>query len=123
MSEAAVTVAPALAASSPPASPAPQVTAQCQSARRFTIRIREHRPRLVRSAEVRLAGRRIAVMRRGSDQRLVATIDLRGRPAGIYKVEIRARLRNGRLVRWTRSYRTCVSGLPPSNRLGDRHAL
>ena len=70
-----------------------------------------------------LAGRRVAVMRRRSDRRLVAMIDLRGRPLGTYKVVITARLRDGRRLRWVRSYRTCAAGLPPSNRLDDRHAL
>jgi hypothetical protein len=38
-------------------------------------------------------------------------------------VVIKARLRNGRRVRWVRSYRTCLGQLPPSNRLDDPHAL
>ena len=87
------------------------------------IRIREHRARLIRSAEVRIAGRRVAIMRRRSDHRLVAVIDLRGQPRGTYKVVITARLRDGRRLRWVRSYRTCAQKLPPSNRLDDPRAL
>jgi hypothetical protein len=93
------------------------------SARRFTIRIRERRARLIRSAEVRIAGHRVATMRRRSDHRLVAVIDLRGQPPGTYKAVITARLRDGRRLRWVRSYRTCATKLPPSNRLDDPRAL
>ena len=121
-SEAQVTVGPAPAAGSSLQPPA-QITTQCQSERRFTIRIREHRARLIRSAEVRIAGRRVAIMRRGSDHRLVAVINLRGLPRQTYKVEIAARLRDGRRLRWVRSYRTCAEKRPPSNRLDDPHAL
>ena len=90
---------------------------------RFTIRIRERRARRVRSAEVRVAGRRVTVTRRSSDHRLTAVVDLRGLPPGTYRVEITARLRNGRRAHWVRSYRTCTAALPPSNRLGDPGAL
>jgi uncharacterized repeat protein (TIGR01451 family) len=106
-----------------PPPPPPPVATACRSKRRFTIRLRERRGRRVRSAVVRVRGRRVAVMRRGADGRLVAVIDLRGLPRGTYRVVIRARLRNGRRARWVRSYRTCIEPLPPSNRLGNPRAL
>ncbi len=108
----------------PPAAtqPAPvQVITQCRSRRRFTIRLRERGGRVVRSATVRVDGRKIAVKRRG--RRLVAVIDLRGAAPGTYRAVIRARLKGGKRVRWVRSYRTCLGGHPPSNRLGNPRAL
>ena len=129
-SQAQVTIGPAPAAASSPQpaagsslQPAVQVSTECQSARRFTIRIRDRRARLVRSADVRVAGRRVAVLRRRSDRRLVAVIDVRGLPRGTYKVVITARLLDGRRLRWVRSYRTCANKLPPSNHLDDPGAL
>lgn len=65
----------------------------------------------------------IKVMRRDADRRLVAEIDLRGQPRDTYRFEIRARLRDGRLVRYVRSYRTCAQKLPDSNRLPDPGSL
>ena len=112
-SEAAVTVEPLPV----------QLTTQCRSKRRFTIRLRERSARLIRSAVVRVNGRRVAVARRRSDRRLAAVVDLRGLPKGTYKVQITARLRDGRRVRWVRSYRTCMGQLPPSNRLDRPRAL
>ncbi|MDA0161876.1 hypothetical protein OM076_16500 [Solirubrobacter ginsenosidimutans] len=107
-----------------PAQPSPaQVVTQCPSLRRFTIRLRERKGRAVRSAAIRVNGRVVAIMRRRSDHRLVAVVDLRGLPKGTYQVEITARLRNGRRARWVRSYRTCIDRLPPSNHLTDRGAL
>ena len=64
-------------------------------------------------ATVRVNGRRVATLRRRGDRRLVAVVDLRGLPRGTYRVEIVARLRNGRRARWVRSYRTCMGVLPP----------
>ena len=118
--DASVTVGPLPAAASPPPV---QVVTECRSKRRIVIRIRERETRLVRSATVRLQGRRIKVKRRRSDGRLVAVIDLRGRPKGTYRVVITARLRDGRRARWVRSYRTCMGVLPPSNRLDHPRAL
>jgi uncharacterized protein DUF11 len=115
------------AASPPPQAAAPpppvDVTADCRSQRRLTIRLRERRARLVRSAQVRVNGRRVAVVRRRGDHRLVAVVDLRALPRGTYRVEITARLRDGRRARWVRSYRTCSGQLPSSNRLDRPGAL
>jgi CSLREA domain-containing protein len=103
--------------------PAVVVTTRCKSRRRFTIRLIERRGRLIRSAEVFVRGRRVAVMRRRSDGRLVAVVNLRGLPIGTYRVVLKARLRNGQRARWVRSYRTCIEPLPPSNDLDNRRAL
>jgi ABC-2 type transport system ATP-binding protein len=71
-------------------------TRSCTSRRRFTIRVRGAKPR------VTVAGKRVRV-RRGR-----AVIDLRGRPKGTVKVKVVAR-RQGKLVRETRTYRTCTA--------------
>jgi CSLREA domain-containing protein len=109
----------------PPVVPKPRivVTTQCKSRRHFTIRLKERPGRLIRSAKVLVHGRRVAVVRRRSDRRLVAVVDLRGLPKGTYRVVIRARLRNGHRARWVRSYRTCIGPLPSSNHLEDPRAL
>ena len=79
----------------------------CTSRRRFRI----HPPRLVRGrrvARVRVVvnGRRVRV-RRDRRGRFVAVVNLRGLAPGRYTVRIASRLRNGRVVRTRRAYRTC----------------
>jgi hypothetical protein len=106
-----------------PLPPPVVVTTQCKSRRHFTIRLKERRGREIRWARVFVRGHPVAVMRRRSDHRLVADIDLRGLPKGVYHVVIKARLRDGRRARWVRSYHTCVGPLPPSNHLDDPRAL
>jgi CSLREA domain-containing protein len=105
------------------AKPPVVVTTQCKSRRHFTIRLKERRGRLIRSAKVFVRNRRVAVVRRRSDHRLVAVVDLRGLPKDTYRVVIKARLRNGHRARWVRSYRTCIGPLPPSNHLDNPRAL
>jgi uncharacterized repeat protein (TIGR01451 family) len=99
--------------------PAPKT---CTSSRRFTIHLREHRGRQLRSATITVAGERIAARRR-PDGRLIATIDLRHVPKGTYRVAIDGRLRDGRRVIWTRTYETCAGKRPPSNRLDEARSL
>lgn len=77
--------------------------ATCRSRRRFTITLRG---RHLRSAVVRVDGRRARVRRRG--KRLVATVDLRGRSRQIVRVRVVARTRGGRTIRDVRAYRTCT---------------
>jgi hypothetical protein len=48
----------------------------------------------------------VARLRRG---RIAARIDLRGRPAGVTRVHIVMRLRNGRRVVDTRRYHLCAA--------------
>jgi hypothetical protein len=79
---------------------------RCLSRRRFTIRLRAPRGQRLRSARVRVGGKRARVFRRGG--RLRAIIDLRGRPAGKVRVRVRALTTRGRRVTETRTYRTCT---------------
>jgi endoglycosylceramidase len=82
-------------------------TLPCTSRRQFGIRLHQSaRDPLVR-ARVLVAGRRAAVRRHG--RRLVALVDLRGRPRQRIVVRIRARTRSGRSVEDRRVYRTCRS--------------
>jgi pimeloyl-ACP methyl ester carboxylesterase len=74
---------------------------RCGSRRRFTI----HLDRRFRRARVTVGAKRTKVRRRRG--RLVATVDLRGRPAGIVRVRIRAVTKGGRRITQTRRYRTC----------------
>ncbi|HEV2814431.1 MAG TPA: hypothetical protein VGW10_14340 [Solirubrobacteraceae bacterium] len=73
------------------------------SRRRFRI----HLERRLRRARVTVGSRRVAVRRRGG--RLVATVDLRGRPAGVVRVRIRGVTKGGRRVTSTRRYRPCAT--------------
>jgi YVTN family beta-propeller protein len=116
--------APAAAGGSTATPPPPvAVAAACVSRRGFTIRIRERDGAAIRSAVVRVDGRRVRLERRRADHRLVAVVDLRGRPRGTYRVEIVVHRRDGTQQRWTRAYRTCAAQLSSSNRLGDERAL
>lgn len=80
---------------------------RCASRRRFTIHLRV--PRALRpqvaSATVLVGGKRAAV-RRG--RRLTSTITLRGIKRGRFTVRVRVRLKNGRVLKETRRYRTCT---------------
>jgi ABC-2 type transport system ATP-binding protein len=100
------TTPPAAAPKPPAASPGtavrPGATTPCVSHRRFVIRLpRARRGDRVRSAVVRVAGKRIR------STRTKATIDLRGRPKGTVRVTITVRTAKGRVLRSSRSYRTC----------------
>jgi alpha-glucosidase (family GH31 glycosyl hydrolase) len=79
---------------------------RCLSRRRFTIRLQAPRGERLRRATVKVGGRRVAVLRRAG--RLTAVVDLRRRPRGKVRVEIRAVTRAGRVVRAERVYRTCA---------------
>ena len=85
---------------------------RCASRRRFRIRVPDPpgRERL-RSARVRVGSKSVRVRRRG--RRLVATVDLRGRPKQVVRVRIVARTNRGRTLRSTRAYRTCTAGRRP----------
>jgi pimeloyl-ACP methyl ester carboxylesterase len=86
------------------AAPAPVA---CVSRRRFVIRLREPRRGRLATAHVRVDGRRVRVRRaRG---RLVAVVDLRGMGRRTVVVRAVSRTRDGRVVRETRRYRTCVA--------------
>ena len=75
----------------------------CASRRRFTVRL----PRLRRPVAT-VNGTRVALRRRG--RRLVAVVDLRGRPKAIYTLRMRGTTKGGLRVTVTRRYRTCTPG-------------
>jgi hypothetical protein len=75
-------------------------TRSCVSRRRFSIRIAK---RDYRSVDVRVNGKRVKVARNRS------TVDLRGLPRGRFKVQIAVTLKDGKVVRSTRRYRTCTA--------------
>jgi sulfoquinovosidase len=79
---------------------------RCVSRRTFTIRLRRPDGAPLRSARVTVAGRRVPVRR--SRGRLVARVDLRGRPAGRFTVRVVAVTRAGRTAEEVRRYRTCA---------------
>ena len=78
----------------------------CVSRRAFRIRLRVPPGAKIRSASVRVGGKRVAV-RYG--RRVTAPIDLRGRPQGKVVVRIRIRTQDGRTVSGKRIYDTCAS--------------
>jgi hypothetical protein len=88
-------------------------TPTCVSRRSFKIRLRVPPGARVRSAVVRVNGRKVAVR---IGKRVTAPIDLRGVPEGKVTVTIRIRTADGRTVTGKRIYRTCAhkqsSGIP-----------
>ena len=82
-------------------------TRRCGSRRRFEIRVKRGKGQArLRSARVYVAGKRVKVRRRAG--RLRAVVDLRGRTKQRVHVRIVARTRGGKVIRDTRTYRTCV---------------
>ena len=80
---------------------------RCLSRRRFEIRVKRGRGKArLRSARVLVEGKRVKVRRRAG--RLRAVVDLRGRRKQRVRVRIVARTRGGKVVRDTRTYRTCT---------------
>jgi len=78
---------------------------RCASRRAFTIRLRAPRGARLRSATVKVDGKRVTVRREG--RRLTARVNLAGLTKGTAKVSVVARTTSGRVVRETRTYRTC----------------
>jgi plastocyanin len=87
--------------------------AQCTSQRRFTIRLRGLQRVGVRSARADFNGKQIPVRREVVDglRRHTALIDMRGLPSGAYTVAISVTTKSGRVLRGTRTYRTCAGKL------------
>ena len=79
---------------------------RCLSRRAFTVRLRAPRGARLRSATVRVGGKRVKVRRRG--RRLTARITLVGMRRGTVEVSVVARTTSGRVVREMRRYRTCT---------------
>jgi plastocyanin len=93
---------------------------QCASQRRFTIRLRGLQRASVKSARADFNGKQIPVRREVVDglRRHTAVIDMRGLPRGAYTVAITVTTTSGRVLRGTRTYRTCAGKLT-SARLPD----
>ena len=89
-----------------PAEPKGSATS-CASRRNFVIRLpRRARGSKVRSAVVRVAGKRVKVRR--SKGRLVARVDLRGQRNRAVRVDITLRVAKGKRVTQQRRYRLCA---------------
>lgn len=90
--------------------------AQCASQRRFTIRLRGLQRVAVRSARVDFNAKQVPVRQEVVDglRRQTALIDMRGLPRGAYTVAITVTTTGGRVLRGTRTYRTCAGKLTPA---------
>ncbi len=75
---------------------------RCRARQAFTIKL----PKRLRSARVKLDGRRLPVRR--SRGRLRVRVSLRGRRGGSHTLRIVGRARNGKRVFQIRTYRTCT---------------
>ena len=76
----------------------------CVSRRNFRIRVKNGGYRKV---TVLVNGKRVKVLRGLRD---TAMVDLRGLPKGRFKVQIAVTLKTGKVVRYTRKFRTCTPG-------------
>jgi hypothetical protein len=84
------------------ADPAAGPAAGCLKALRFRVAL----DRRLRSASVRLAGKRLRTRR--IQGRLTVIVDLRGRRAGRYRLEVKGRTKTGRRLSSTRRLRVCA---------------
>jgi hypothetical protein len=87
--------------------------ARCASQRLFTIRLRGLQRERVRSARVDFNGKQVPVRRQVVDglRRHTALIDMRGLSRGAYTAAITVTTTSGRVLRGTRTYRTCAGKL------------
>lgn len=83
----------------------PSDNARCKSRRKFRIRIRQISGVTYTSAEVFVNGKKVKVVK-GS--RLTAPVNLRGLPAGTFKVKITVTTDDGRTISAQRKYKTCA---------------
>ncbi len=79
---------------------------KCASRRSFRIRLKSPKGVKLASATVRVNGKLVKTVK---GKRLTAPVDLRGLPKGSFTVKVEARTTDGRVVRDTRRYRTCVA--------------
>lgn len=77
----------------------------CVSRRSFAIHIRKLPGVTFVSAVVKVNGKRVKTVSR---QRITAPVNLKGLPAGRFKVSITAKAADGRVVTGSRAYRTCA---------------
>ncbi len=89
-------------AATTPAKPAPKA---CVGKRRFTVHVRLPKRAHVRSIRRRSNGKKLKGKKSGRYVRV--PVDLRGRSKGTVKLKVTVRLRGGRSVKTTRTYRTC----------------
>jgi hypothetical protein len=68
------------------------------------IRVRTPKGAKVRSAEVRIAGRKVGSARGAR----TITASLRGLPRGRFVVRVKVVLTDGRVIQGSRTYRTCA---------------
>lgn len=81
----------------------------CRSRHAFTITLRKPpRGDRIHSAEVRVNGKRVKVVRARGGKRLASKVVLRGLPKGTFRVTVTVRTAKGRTLRSARTYRTCV---------------
>lgn len=88
----------------PAPAPGPSAPVTCASHRVVTVTVRKAYRTRLRSGEVLVAGKRIGTVRRGH---LSVRVSLAGRPTGITRVKLVLRLKGGKRVVDTRSYRLC----------------
>jgi hypothetical protein len=83
---------------------------KCVSRRKFRIRIRQPGGIRIQTALVFVNGRRVATVKRRifKKQRTTARVNLRGLPAGSFKVRIVVLTTEGNTLRGTRKYKTCA---------------
>jgi plastocyanin len=105
-------------APSTPAGSAPTAETRkgpCRSRRRFRIRLREPAGVDIKSARVVVNGKRVTAVKRSvaGRSRQTADVDLRGLRKGVYRVRITALTTRGKVLRGTRTYRTCAKERAP----------
>ena len=83
---------------------------KCVSRRKFRIRIRQPGGIKIQTALVFVNGRRVATVKRKIFKKLrtTARVNLRGLPAGTFKVRIVVLTTEGSTLRGTRKYKTCA---------------
>ena len=85
-------------------------TRRCASRRHFKIHIRERSGFTIARATVSLNGKRVRAFKRSAfrSRKHAATVDLRGLPKGKFTVRIVVTGTDGRVLRGSRTYRTCA---------------
>jgi hypothetical protein len=83
---------------------------KCVSRRKFRIRIRQPGGIKIQTALVFVNGKRVATVKRKifKKQRTTAKVNLRGLPAGTFKVRIVVLTTDGATLKGTRKYKTCA---------------
>ncbi len=77
----------------------------CVSRRDFRIRLRVPKGKKITSAEVRVAGKKVAVLK---GKRLTSRVRLTGLPKGTFKVKVTLIASDGAKLEGTRTYHTCA---------------